>query len=134
MLLHYSREWGKSHAILIGFSQGADTLPFMVNRLPAATRAMVGLTALLGISDSAAFEFHLANWLGNPTDGLPTAPELERWSGSPYLCLYGADDRDAACAQLTGKGGVAVKMPGGHHFGGSYAQIAAQISARLPAP
>ncbi len=134
VLLHYSREWGKSHAILIGFSQGADTLPFMVNRLPAATRAMVGLTALLGISDSAAFEFHLANWLGNPTDGLPTAPELERWSGSPYLCLYGADDRDAACAQLTGKGGVAVKMPGGHHFGGSYAQIAAQISARLPAP
>ena len=27
--------WGKAHALLIGYSQGADTMPFMVNRLPA---------------------------------------------------------------------------------------------------
>ncbi len=129
---HYSRAWGKSHVLLIGYSQGADTMPFMVNRLPAATHDMVGLTTLLGISDNAVFEFHVANWLGNPGGGLATAPELQRWSGAPYLCLYGEDDGGSACAEVSGKEGVVVKMPGGHHFGGGYSDIAAEILRRLP--
>jgi len=132
VLRHFSRQLGKSHALLIGYSQGADTMPFMVNRLPAATREMVGLTTLLGISDSAVFEFHVANWLGTPSGGLPTAPELERWSGSPYLCLYGQDDADSACKQLTGHDGISLEMRGGHHFGGEYSEIAEQILSRLP--
>jgi len=130
---HYARKWRKSHVLLIGFSQGADTMPFMENRLPAQTRGMVGFTALLGISDNAAFEIHMANWLGNASGGRATAPELQNWSGSPYVCLYGAHDRDAACAQLTQKDGIAVKMAGGHHFGGHYARVAGEILSRLPA-
>lgn len=132
VLRHYSGAWNKSHAVVIGYSQGADTMPFMVNRLPPATRSLVGLTTLLGISDSAYFEFHVTHWLGNPSGGIPTAPELARWSGSPYLCIYGEEDGDSACALITGKGGMAVKMQGGHHFGGSYAQIAEEILSRLP--
>ena len=129
---HYSRAWGKTHVLLIGYSQGADTMPFMVNRLPAQTRDMVGLTTLLGISNKALFEFHVANWLGNPTGGIDTAPELQRWSGAPYLCLYGEADGDSTCAQMQGKDGVVVKMPGGHHFGAGYASIAGEILRRLP--
>jgi type IV secretory pathway VirJ component len=134
VLRHYSRELGRARALLIGYSQGADTLPFMVNRLPAATRQMVGMAALLGISDNALFEFHLSNWLGQSTGGLPTAPELAHWSGPPYLCLYGEEDRDAACRALTGRGGSALMMRGGHHFGGEYASVAAEILSRMPRP
>jgi type IV secretory pathway VirJ component len=132
VLEYYSRLWGKPHALLVGYSQGADTLPFMVNRLPAEARRMVGLTALLGLSRTADFQFHFSNWLRESTDGLPTGPELARWSGSPYLCLYGAQDADAACAKLTGRDGSAVKMSGGHHFSGGYREIAAEILSRLP--
>ncbi len=128
----YSAAWRRSRVVLIGFSQGADTLPFMVNRLPPATRSMVDLTVLLGISDNALFEFHLANWLGTPPKGLPTAPELAAWSGSPYLCLYGEADGDAACETVAGHDGRVVKMPGGHHFGGGYSAVAEQILESLP--
>ena len=130
---YYARAWGRSQVLLIGYSQGADTMPFMINRLPPSTHALVGYTALLGISDNAVFEFHVANWLGTPAKGIPTAPELARWSGSPYLCLYGEDDGDAACADLTGHDGTALKLSGGHHFGGSYAEIAIDILERMPA-
>ena len=132
VLRYYAHAWGRSHALLIGYSQGADTLPFMLNRLPATTHGLVGFTALLGISDNALWEFHVATWLGNPPKGIPTAPELERWSGSPYLCIYGESDADAACQQETGHDGTALKMTGGHHFGGGYARIANEILARLP--
>ncbi len=132
VLRHYAAAWGKTHALLIGYSQGADTMPFMVNRLPATTRMMVDLTALLGISDNALFEFHLSNWIGEAGGGLPTRPELVRWSGSPYVCIYGAEDAGSACEQLAGKNGSVVKLPGGHHFGGSYGQIATEILQHLP--
>jgi type IV secretory pathway VirJ component len=132
VLRHYSRELHKSHALLIGYSQGADTLPFMVNRLPSDTRSLVGLTALLGISDTAVFEFHLTNWLGDPSGGLPTAPELEHWTGPPYLCLYGEDDAESACKAITGHNGRALQMPGGHHFGGDYSEIADLVLDHLP--
>lgn len=131
VMRHFSAQWGKTHVLLIGYSQGADTMPFMVNRLPPVTHEMVGLTTLVGLSDNAVFEFHVSNWLGNAPGGVPTAPELARWSGAPYLCLYGAEDKDSACDELTGTGGVAVKMSGGHHFGGSYADIAREILSRL---
>jgi type IV secretory pathway VirJ component len=128
----YARLWGRSHVLLIGYSQGADTMPFMVNRLPPDTHKMVGYTTLLGISDNALWEFHVASWLGNPPKGIPTGPELARWTGSPYLCLYGESDGDAACAQLTGHDGTVLKMTGGHHFSGEYAEIADEILSRLP--
>ena len=130
---YYSARLGRSHVLLIGYSQGADTMPFMVNRLPAATRDLVGFTTLLGISDNALWEFHLSSWLGTPAKkGVPTAPELARWSGSPYLCLYGAKDKDAACKQLTGHDGSELEMPGGHHFAKNYTKIADEILRRLP--
>jgi len=132
VLRYYSHAWGRSHALLIGYSQGADTMPFMVNRLPAASRELVGYTTLVGISDNALWEFHVATWLGNPAKGVPTAPELERWSGSPYLCIYGESDADAACEQEAGHDGTALELSGGHHFGGGYARIADEILSRLP--
>jgi type IV secretory pathway VirJ component len=132
VIRHYGRTWNKSHVILVGYSQGADTLPFMVNRLPTESRAQVDLTALLALSDNALFEFHVASLLGSAPRGIPIAPELSRWNGSPYVCIYGADDPDAACDKLVETHGSTVKMPGGHHFGGNYARLAQEILSRLP--
>lgn len=132
VLRHFALQWGKSRVLLVGYSQGADTLPFMINRLPSPTHAVVGLTALLGISDSAQFEFHVANWLGSTRGGIPTAPELARWSGSHYLCLYGRSDREATCTHPSSPWAISVEMPGGHHFDGHYAAIADRILAHLP--
>jgi type IV secretory pathway VirJ component len=130
---YYAGRLGRSRVLMIGYSQGADTVPFMVNRLPPASHELVGFTALLGISDNALWEFHVVTWLGNPLKGVPTKPELDRWSGSPYVCLYGARDKDAACKLVTGHDGTEVEMPGGHRFAKNYSRIAAEILERLPA-
>ena len=128
---HYARAWGKPKALLVGYSQGADALPFMVNRLAKDTRDRVGLTALVGLSESAFFEFHITHWLGNPDGGLPIRPEMSQWSGSPYLCLYGEGEEETLCPKLKSDAGQTVEMPGGHHFGGSYAEVADQMLRHL---
>jgi type IV secretory pathway VirJ component len=116
--------------LLIGFSQGADVMPFVVNRLSAATRARLQLVTLLSLSQTAVFEFHLQNWLGGSNDEVPVAPELVKMSGVRTLCVYGEDDDESMCIQPEAKPLQTVKLKGGHHFDGDYPNLARLILAR----
>ena len=48
ILRHYLAVWSKQEVLLIGYSFGADVLPFFANRLPADLLEQVRLVALLG--------------------------------------------------------------------------------------
>ena len=121
---YYAYHWKKKHALLVGYSQGADVLPFAVNRLPPATRALVKQTTLIGVSEFAAFEFHVSNWIGSDADGLPIRPEMDKLSAANTLCVYGDDDNESICPKIGAQHAQVVKLPGGHHFGGNYSPLA----------
>jgi len=127
ILRYYSSAWHRKHALVIGYSQGADVLPFAVNRLPAATRPLVRLVAMIGISNTASFEFHVTNWLGGGDNGLPTAPEIRKLSAVDALCVYGDDDSDSICPKVNAANARVVELSGGHHFGGDYDKLARLI-------
>jgi type IV secretory pathway VirJ component len=129
---HYARAWRKSRVLLIGYSQGADTMPFMVNRLPEESHRLVTATALVALSDEAFFEFHVSHWLGMPTGGLPTAPEVMSGRLGPVTCIYGKEEIDSPCRKDHGPGIQSIELPGGHHFDGAYATVAQAILAVLP--
>lgn len=124
VLRYYAQHWGRQHALLIGYSQGADVLPFAVNRLPDSSRSLVALTALMGISHTASFEFHVTQWLGSSDDGLPTKPETDKLSSDDTLCLYGTDDSDSLCPTIGAAHARVRALDGGHHFGGEYQRLA----------
>jgi type IV secretory pathway VirJ component len=130
ILRHYLTAWNNRAVLLIGFSQGADVMPFIVNRLPPATRSQLQLVALLSLSQSAVFEFHLQNWLGGSADEVPVAPEVARMTNVRALCVYGEDDDETMCTQPEAKALQVVKLEGGHHFDGDYASLARLILAR----
>jgi type IV secretory pathway VirJ component len=129
MIRHYLAHFGKQRVLLIGYSQGADVLPFAVNRLPESTRVRVALVAVMGMSEHALFEFHLSSWISDSNSGPATLPEINRIGGVPVLCMYGADESDSLCPQLDPKKFIIVKLKGGHHFDGDYANLARQILA-----
>jgi type IV secretory pathway VirJ component len=129
MIRYYLPHFGKQRVLLIGYSQGADVLPFAVNRLPQATRARVALTAVMGMSEHALFEFHVSSWVSDSNSGPATLPEIDRITGMPVLCIYGADESDSLCPKLDPQRFIVVKLKGGHHFDGDYANLAHQILA-----
>jgi type IV secretory pathway VirJ component len=129
LIRYYLAHFGKQRVLLIGYSQGADVLPFAVNRLPDTTRARVALTAVMGMSEHALFEFHLSSWVADSSSGPATLPEINRITGMPVLCIYGADENDSLCPKLDPKKFNIVKLQGGHHFDGDYANLARQILA-----
>ena len=129
IIRYYLAHLQKARVLLIGYSQGADVLPFAVNRLPAATRDRVGLTAIMGMSEHALFEFHLSSWISDDDSGPATMPEVNRITGMPVLCIYGADEDDSLCPKLNPARVSIVKVKGGHHFDGDYAGLAKLILA-----
>jgi type IV secretory pathway VirJ component len=137
ILRFYAEHWHRKKALVVGYSQGADVLPFAVNRLPARTRALVERTALIGIGETAAFEFHVTNWFGSGSGELPIAPEMAKMSAADTLCLYGEGDQESICPKVDPRHATRIKLPGGHHFGGSgsYERLADVIvSGRAPPP
>jgi type IV secretory pathway VirJ component len=127
VIRYYTARWNRSQVLLVGYSQGADVLPFAVNRLPAAAKARVRLTALLGLGQKASFEFHVTNWLG-PSGDKPIAPEASRMSAGDTLCLHGDKEPHSLCPELPPSAVTSVQLPGNHHFNGAYAMLAQVIS------
>jgi type IV secretory pathway VirJ component len=126
----YGARWGRPRVLLVGYSFGADALPFLVNRLPPELRGRVAGISFVALGRDAAFEFHPRDWLGRETTSFHTVPEVRRIRGIPLLCIYGAGDRQTrvACPLLRDTGARTVRLPGGHNFNERYRRVARLVA------
>jgi type IV secretory pathway VirJ component len=127
----YGARWHAQHIALIGYSFGADVMPFAYNRLPDALRARVSLISLLGFAPDADFQIRVGGWLGMPASdkALKVRPELTRVPPAIVQCIYGADEEDTLCPALTKTGIEVIRTSGDHHFGGDYNALERRILA-----
>ena len=125
----YGARWHAQHIALVGYSFGADVMPFAYNRLPEAQRAKVSLIALLGFAPDADFQIRVGGWLGMPASdkALKVQPELTRVPPAMVQCFYGADEKDTLCPALTRTGIEVIRTSGDHHFGGDYNALEKRI-------
>ena len=130
LMRHYLATWNKERVILVGYSFGADVLPFVVNRLPPELRARLASVSLLGIDSSASFEVSVADWIGSADGGAATRPEVAALTHVPVLCIFGEGESDSICPELTTGALLTREQVGkGHHFSGEYATLADRILA-----
>jgi type IV secretory pathway VirJ component len=133
ILRHYLAQWKKERIILIGYSFGADVLPFMVSRLSPSMLDRVSLIVLMGLDEKIDFEFHLTDWLPGSSDAnaLPVLPEVKKLKVKKLLCLRGSEESDSLCRRLDSSLAKPIILPGGHHFGGDYEAISDIILKEL---
>ncbi len=132
ILRSYLSAWGKKRVVLLGYSFGADVLPFLISRLPADLRGQITLVALLSLGGRAEFEFHLTDWLGATSGSArPVAPEIEKLKGMRILCFYGQEDSDELCSKLPQGLVEPMTFPGGHVIGHDYQAIGEDILRRI---
>jgi type IV secretory pathway VirJ component len=133
VLQTYTTRWHAAHVALIGYSFGADVMPFAYNRLPDAVRAKVSLISLLGFAPSADFQIRVTGWLGMPASdkALQVKPEFARLPPKIVQCFYGEHEEDTLCPTLTKTGIEVIRTSGDHHFGHDYAALEKRILGAL---
>ncbi len=133
LITRYEAKWQKKKLVLIGYSFGADVLPFVVANLPQEQQARVQHMVLLGLSRFAHFEFYLTNWLSSQTRQSPfaTLDQLKSIPTIPGLCIQGAEDKESICSQLKQPNIKSVTLPGDHHYDEDYETLAHVIRAAL---
>jgi type IV secretory pathway VirJ component len=126
VIRRYQTTWKRRRVALIGFSQGADVLPFILNRLPVTTRSSIVSSVAMSISFKASFEFHLSNWLGASGEQ-PTLPEMQRLPRAAVVYVCGTADADAICPQLDPAAFQIISLPGSHHFNDDYERLSSIV-------
>ncbi len=121
----YARRWHAKSIALIGYSFGADVLPFAYNRLPESLRTKITMLSLLGFAPAADFEIRVGGWLGLPpsANALPVLPEIAKVRPELVQCFYGEGESDTLCPVLAKTGVVVFRTAGSHHFGRDYAHL-----------
>jgi len=130
VLRWYEAAWQPSRIMVIGYSLGADVLPFMVNNLPTDQQSRIGTIAMLGAGHDATLAVHVSDWLFSEShDGaLPIKPEADKLTAANRMCFYGEEEADdSLCPTLDASRFTIIKTKGGHHFDGNYNFLADAI-------
>jgi type IV secretory pathway VirJ component len=118
--------------ILIGYSFGADVAATAYAHLTPRLRERIRLVSLLGLSREADYAIGIMKILSGRQETIPAVAAI---SGPHIQCFQGADEGDrSGCSDLDPRRVEVVKVPGGHHFDGDYADIARHIVESLPDP
>ncbi|WGS51539.1 virulence factor family protein [Paraburkholderia sp. D15] len=127
----YGARWHAQHIALIGYSFGADVMPFAYNRLPDTLKSKVSLMSLLGFAADADFQIRVGGWLGMPASdkALKVQPELAHVPLSLMQCFYGETEKDTLCPELGKQGVEVIRTSGDHHFGRDYNALEQRILA-----
>ena len=83
----YGKEWGREKFVLIGYSLGAEIVPFIVNRLPEEIKSKIESAVLLSPATTTDFEIHISNMLGmgNKQNTYNTIDEIIKMQSIPTL-------------------------------------------------
>lgn len=117
-LNHYSKEWNRDHYLLIGYSLGAEVLPFIISRLPEQIRSKITMYVLLSPTEKTDFEIHVSDMMGmkNRNDTLDVVNEILKLKDVPCLLIYGSEEKSKMPAFFTGTEIKTTVVPGDHHY------------------
>ncbi len=118
LLNYYGKEWNRSQFMFIGYSQGAEIIPFVINRLPEVLKSKVISSVMLSPEETTDFEVHISNMLGlgNKQNTYDVIAEISRIKKIRQICIFGEKEDTKVPGLLKGKHVEEVFIPGDHHY------------------
>jgi type IV secretory pathway VirJ component len=114
----YGKEWGKEKFILIGYSLGAEIVPFIATRLPDNLKPKIMSSILLSPETRTDFEIHISNMLGmgNKQNTYNVPEEIKKMEPVRTLIIIGSGEKNEVPELLSGSSVIIRKIPGDHHY------------------
>lgn len=117
-LNYYGKTWKRDHYLLIGYSLGAEILPFIISRFPSQIRSGISMYVLLSPSEKTDFVIHISDMMGikNKSDIYDVAKEILKLPDVPSLIIFGSEEKPRMPALLSGTDVKFALVPGDHHY------------------
>lgn len=124
----YGEEWKKEKIILVGYSFGADIIPFVYNRIPEKFKKSIAGLGLLSPSKETDFEVHVTELLDiNTTSGFSVPNEINKISDIRPICFFGKDEDDLPIKEISKENAKIIYLDGGHHYTDAFITIAKEM-------
>ncbi len=126
---YYEKKFAGKKIVLIGYSFGADIIPFIFNTFEESTVKKIKAIVLLGLTETAQFKIDMREFVGIKTNikRYPTIPELKKIDDQRILCICGNSDNEAACSFIDQQNVEIKIVPGSHHFNNAYKYLSGII-------
>jgi type IV secretory pathway VirJ component len=114
----YAKEWGKARFLMIGYSLGAEIVPFIFNKFSLEMKPKIWSSVLLSPDTNTDFEIHISNMLGmgNRQNVYNVTDEIIRMQPLNTLIIFGEGEKTHIPDLLAGTGVTIRKIPGDHHY------------------
>jgi type IV secretory pathway VirJ component len=118
--------------ILVGYSFGADVLPFIINKLSGVMASKLGTTFLLSPSTSTDFEIHWSDLMGfNKKRSMDVPAEINKLATHKIVIVSGSDEDEFPFDAIKLKKYFHTILPGGHHFDGNTKEVVNTITRNM---
>lgn len=126
----YNNKWKGKKVILIGYSMGAEILPFAVNCMDDHYKQKINDLILIGPGQKATFKVKLRDYYWEVNRGEDIYPELLKMNKVKTYVI--CDDHRFSIGHKNLDGVVDHDfLGGGHHFGGDYNKLSSLVGKRL---
>ena len=132
LVKYYQKQWNRRKIALVGYSFGADVMPFVYNQLSRDPASQVVNITLLSPSATTDFEIHLMVMLGSKGDGQSVPAAINKITDKPIVLLFGEGENEFKDGDLTGKNITIEKLAGGHHYDGDEVNVVNKIIQHIP--
>jgi type IV secretory pathway VirJ component len=111
LITKYLSLWKRNEVILLGYSFGADVIPFIQTRLSPVVLNKIQQTVLFSPSKNTDFTIHLFY-----NDKGSSVPDEINKLNKPVLIVFGDKEKDLPELQITNKLAIIIKVAGDHHY------------------
>ena len=127
----YQAKWQKDQVIIIGYSFGADVLPFVYNRLNKSLQDQIKSMVLMSPAIAGDFEIHVTDMLnlGGTTKKFDVVSEINKVRKVKILCIYGSEEKAEIKRKTKNEDLTFVTITGGHHYDDAYRNLVSAITA-----
>jgi len=126
----YSTKWGPEKVVLMGYSMGAEVLPFAVNCLEDKYRSELIDLILIGPWQKATFKVNLLDYVMEVNRGDDIYDELQKLKMKRTYVICD-DNKISICNKGLDNVIDHDHLGGGHHYGGDYLALSKMIGKRL---
>jgi type IV secretory pathway VirJ component len=130
---HYMQQWNRKSFLLVGYSFGADIVPFLANRIAPALKDAYKGVFMLSPDAKGDFEIHISDMLdmGISNNKYDIVQEVKNCKSPKPVCIFGNQEDQSEIIYFKQTGAKVVLVPGSHHYNNNYKGVADIISENI---